>query len=40
MTKKGVQLFYPIQFWAVAGSNPRRRLQTGGAGEYWLLAIA
>ena len=40
LTKKGVQLFYPCQFWAVAGSNPRRRLKTGGAGEYWVLAIA
>ncbi len=40
LTKKGVQLFYPAQFWAVAGSNPRRRLKTGGAGEYWVLAIA
>ncbi|MDJ0901576.1 MAG: metal-dependent hydrolase [Xenococcus sp. MO_188.B8] len=39
-TKKGVQIFYPVQFWAVAGSNPRRRLKTGGAGEYWVLAIA
>ena len=39
-TKKGVQLFYPNQAWAVAGSNPRRRLSTGGAGEYWVLAIA
>ena len=40
LTKKGVQLFYPAQFWAVAGSNPRRRLKTGGADEYWVLAIA
>ena len=40
LTKKGVQLFYPAQYWAVAGSNPRRRLKTGGAGEYWVLAIA
>ncbi|MGK7893927.1 MAG: metal-dependent hydrolase [Xenococcus sp. (in: cyanobacteria)] len=39
-TKKGVQIFYPNQFWAVAGTNPRRRLRTGGAGEYWVLAIA
>ena len=39
-TKKGVQLFYPIQFWAVAGSNPRRRLKTGGSAEYLVLAIA
>ncbi len=39
-TKKGVQLFYPNQAWTVAGSNPRRRLSTGGAGEYWVLAIA
>jgi|GEM_PF-714698 len=39
-TKKGVQLFYPIQFWAVAGLNPRRRLKTGGNAEYMVLAIA
>ena len=39
-TKKGVQLFYPNQAWTVAGSNPRRRLSTGGAGEFWVLAIA
>ena len=39
-TKKGVQLFYPIQFWAVAGSNPRRRLKTGGNAEYLVLAVA
>ena len=38
-TKKGVQLFYPNQAWTVAGSNPRRRLSTGGAGEFWVLAI-
>ena len=25
---------------AIAGSNPRRRLRTGGSGEYWVLAIA
>ena len=39
-TKKGVQLFYPSQSWTVAGSNPHRRLSTGGAGEFWVLAIA
>ncbi len=39
-TKKGVQLFYPNQAWTVAGSNPHRRLSTGGAGEFWVLAIA
>ena len=39
-TKKGVMLFYPIQFWAVAGLNPRRRLKTGGNAEYMVLAIA
>ena len=38
-TKKGVQLFYPNQAWTVAGSNPHRRLSTGGAGEFWVLAI-
>ena len=38
-TKKGVQLFYPSQSWTVAGSNPHRRLSTGGAGEFWVLAI-
>ncbi len=40
LTKKGVQLFYPAQFWAVAGSNPRRRLKSGGNAEYLVLAIA
>ncbi|MGK7892710.1 MAG: metal-dependent hydrolase, partial [Xenococcus sp. (in: cyanobacteria)] len=40
LTKKGVQLFYPAQLWAVAGSNPRRRIKTGGAAEFWILAIA
>ncbi len=39
-TKKGVQLFYPSQSWTVAGSNPHPQLSTGGAGEYWVLAIA
>ncbi len=39
-TKKGVQLFYPIQFQAVFGLNPRRRLKTGGYAEYLVLAIA
>ena len=39
LTKKGVQLFYPAQYWAVAGSNPRRRLRIGGSSEYWVLAI-
>ena len=39
-TKKGVQLFYPNQAWTVAGSNPHRRLSTGGAGEFWVLASA
>ena len=39
-TKKGVQLFYPIEFWAVAGLNPRRRLKSGGNAEYMVLAIA
>ena len=39
-TNKGVQLFYPSQSWTVAGSNPHRRLSTGGAGEFWVLAIA
>ena len=33
-------MFYPNQAWTVAGSNPRRRLSTGGAGEFWVLAIA
>ena len=32
-------MFYPSQSWTVAGSNPHRRLSTGGAGEFWVLAI-
>ncbi|NJR72950.1 MAG: metal-dependent hydrolase [Scytonema sp. CRU_2_7] len=37
-TKQGVQLFYPSPVWCVRGLNPRRRLTTGGTGEYWVLA--
>ncbi len=33
-------MFYPSQSWTVAGSNTHRRLSTGGAGEFWVLAIA
>lgn len=39
-TRKGVQLFYPAPVWCVRGLNPRRRLITGGPGEYWVLAAA
>ncbi len=39
-TKQGVQLFWPNPVWCVFGSNPRRRLTTGGPGEYWVLAGA
>lgn len=36
-TKQGVQLFWPEPVWCVSVSNPRRRLQTGGPGEYFVL---
>ena len=39
-TKQGVQLFFPQPVWCVCGSNPNRRLTTGGTGEYWVLAGA
>jgi len=39
-TKQGVQLFFPAPVWCVCGSNPNRRLSTGGTGEYWVLAGA
>lgn len=39
-TKQGVQLFFPQPVWCVCGSNPNRRLTTGGTGEYWVLAAA
>ncbi len=39
-TKQGVQLFWPQAVWCVMGMNPRRRLRTGGTGEYWVLAAA
>jgi len=39
-TKAGVQLFWPSPLWCVFGLNPKRRLTTGGTGEYWVLAIA
>lgn len=39
-TKQGVQLFFPNPVWCVCGSNPKRRLTTGGTGEYWVLAGA
>jgi len=39
-TKQGVQLFFPAPAWCVFGSNPNRRLTTGGVGEYWVLAAA
>ncbi len=39
-TLQGVQLFWPNPVWAISVSNPRRRLKTGGTGEYWVLAVA
>jgi len=39
-TKQRVQLFWPHPTWCISVSNPNRRLQTGGTGEYWVLAIA
>ncbi|MEP0898744.1 MULTISPECIES: metal-dependent hydrolase [Leptolyngbya] len=39
-TKQGVQLFYPYPAWCISVSNPKRRLTTGGTGEYWVLLIA
>ncbi len=39
-TKQGVQLFWPEKAWCISVSNPRRRLTTGGTGEYWVLTIA
>ncbi len=39
-TKQGVQLFLPHPAWCISVSNPHKRLQTGGTGEYWVLAIA
>ncbi len=39
-TKQGVQLFWPQPVWCVFGSNPNRRLTTGGTGEYWVLVGA
>ena len=39
-TKQGVRLFWPEKAWCISVSNPRRRLTTGGTGEYWVLAIA
>ncbi|MEG4115318.1 MULTISPECIES: metal-dependent hydrolase [unclassified Microcoleus] len=39
-TKAGVQLFWPSPLWCVFGLNPKRRLTTGGTGEYWVLVGA
>jgi inner membrane protein len=39
-TKQGVQLFWPEPAWAISVSNPKRRLTTGGPGEYWVLTVA
>jgi len=39
-TKQGVQLYWPHPVWCISVSNPNRRLQTGGTGEYWVLIIA
>ncbi len=39
-TKQGVQLFWPEPAWCISVSNPKRRLTTGGTGEYWVLTVA
>ncbi|CAN5729685.1 hypothetical protein BH23CYA1_BH23CYA1_00920 [soil metagenome] len=39
-TRQGVQLFWPDPAWAISVSNPKRRLRTGGPGEYWVLSAA
>ncbi|MGC9506028.1 metal-dependent hydrolase [Baaleninema sp.] len=39
-TRQGVQLFWPEPAWCISVSNPKRRLVTGGPGEYWVLAVA
>jgi inner membrane protein len=39
-TKQGVQLFYPVPAWCISVANPKKRLTTGGTGEYWVLSIA
>jgi inner membrane protein len=39
-TKVGVQLFWPSPKQCVFGLNPKRRLTTGGPGEYWVLVGA
>lgn len=39
-TRQGVQLFWPDPAWAISVSNPKRRLRTGGPGEYCVLAVA
>jgi inner membrane protein len=39
-TRQGVQLFWPEPVWCISVSNPRRRLITGGPGEYWVLSLA
>lgn len=39
-TRQGVQLFWPDPAWAISVSNPKRRLRTGGPGEYWVLSTA
>jgi inner membrane protein len=39
-TKQGVQLFYPYPAWCISVANPKKRLTTGGTGEYWVLLVA
>lgn len=39
-TRQGVQLFWPDPAWAISVSNPKRRIRTGGPGEYWVLSVA
>jgi inner membrane protein len=39
-TVKGVQWFYPVPAWCWSVSNPKRRITTGGPGEYWVLVVA
>ena len=39
-TRQGVQRVWPDPSWAISVSNPKRRLTTGGPGEYWVLSAA
>ena len=39
-TKQGVQFFWPHPAWCISVTNPKKRIETGGTGEYWVLAIS